>query len=250
VKRILFALWLTGSSAAYAQQAPDSPAPATTVEYYSEDGEKLPSAQNAHHRVETIRRDSLGGIVREFYPSGSLLGVLFFADLKKRQLHGTSTTWYEDGKPHTRDDYVAGKRHGELLVYYPDGKLRRRDQFVEGRRTAGECFDADGQPVAYFEYEQFPVYPGGPDAMLRFIARNVRYPAAALRNKVRGQVRIGFVLNTQGELENIRVIQSLSPETDAEALRVVRQLRSFQPGQRDGQPMRVSYTVPIVFSVR
>ncbi|WBO86155.1 energy transducer TonB [Hymenobacter yonginensis] len=250
MKRILFALWLTGSSAAYAQQAPAGPAPATTVEYYSEDGEKLPSAQNAHHRVETIRRDSLGGIVREFYPSGSLLGVLFFADLKKRQLHGTCTTWYENGKPHTREDYVAGKRHGELLVYYPDGKLRRRDQFVEGRRTAGECFDADGQPVAYFEYEQLPVYRGGQDALLSFIAHNVRYPGTALRNKVQGKVQVGFVLSAKGEIENVRVIQSLSPETDAEAMRVVRQLRSFQPGRKDGQPVRVSYTVPINFALK
>ncbi|MBC6699380.1 TonB family protein [Hymenobacter puniceus] len=249
MKRILFALWLVGGSAAYAQQTPEGPAPVKTVEYYSEDGEKLPSAQNAHHRVETIHRDSLGSIMRVYYPSGSLREILFFADLKKRMQHGTSTTWYEDGKPHTREDYVAGKRHGELLVYYPDGKLRRRDQFVAGQRTAGECFNPDGKPVAYFEYEQLPVYPGGQNALLNFIARNVHYPGTAFRNRVQGKVQIGFVLNAKGEVENVRVIQSLSPETDAEAMRVVRQLRSFQPGQQDGQPVRVSYTLPIKFTL-
>jgi protein TonB len=240
------------AGAARAQQVP-APAPAVpakTTDYFNARREPLPSAENAHYRVETTYRDSVGGMVREYYPGGSLREMWLYAHVKKRLRHGTSTTWYEDGKPHTKQDFVAGKRHGELLVYYPGGQLRRRDQFQAGTRTAGACFGPDGQPVPYFEYEQMPVYQGGYEALLGDIARSLRYPGEALRRQVQGKVFVEFVVDASGKVENVHVTRGLSLETDTEAVRVVRQLRGFLPGRFDGEPVSVSFTVPISFAIR
>ncbi|MCC2546222.1 TonB family protein [Hymenobacter sp. BT175] len=220
------------------------------TEYFSEDGQKLPSAENAHHRREATFRDSVRATVREFYPGGQVRFITQYLHLKKKIRHGTSTSWYENGKIHTKEDFIAGKREGELLVYYPEGAVRRRDQFQAGKRTAGECFGPDGKAVEYFEYEQMPQYPGGQDALLRQIARSVRYPKEALRARVQGKVFVAFVVDQDGQATNIRVAKSLSPATDEEAVRVISQLSRFRPGQQDGKPVSVSYTVPISFAIR
>jgi periplasmic protein TonB len=98
--------------------------------------------------------------------------------------------------------------------------------------------------------EQQPEFPGGPDAFLHYIARNLRYPMADAANKVQGKVTVAFMVDYDGSLTNIKIIDSVSIGINAEALRLIRSSPRWKPGTANGRPVRVNYTVPIIFVLK
>ena len=95
-----------------------------------------------------------------------------------------------------------------------------------------------------------PQFPGGPSAMMTFVATTIRYPEAAVKSNTQGRVVVSFVVNTDGSVSDAHVRRSISPELDAEALRVVGNMPQWTPGLQDGKPVRVKYTLPITFKLQ
>ncbi|GHT13165.1 cell envelope biogenesis protein TonB [Bacteroidia bacterium] len=98
--------------------------------------------------------------------------------------------------------------------------------------------------------EQMPVFPGGEQALRRYIAENVRYPALMQENNVQGRVIVRFVVTPQGKVDKVEVLQGLDKSGDAEAIRVVKSLPKFTPGRHNGRAVSVWYTVPIIFKLQ
>jgi periplasmic protein TonB len=98
--------------------------------------------------------------------------------------------------------------------------------------------------------DQMPVFPGGEDALLRFLASTVRYPSDALHNNIDGRVFVQFVIDAKGKVTNVTIIRSVHPSLDREALRVVNSMPDWTPGMQNGRRVRVSYTVPIMFKLQ
>lgn len=99
--------------------------------------------------------------------------------------------------------------------------------------------------------DHMPEYPGGTPALMSHICSNIKYPAKAMGNKVEGTVVVQFVVDKEGKVTNVKVTRSLSPECDAEALRVVKTLKKFKPGRmKDGRIVPVYFTVPIRFAIK
>ena len=98
--------------------------------------------------------------------------------------------------------------------------------------------------------EQQPEFPGGPDAFLRYIARNLKYPMADVVNKVQGKVTVSFTVDYDGSLTNIKIIDSVSTDINAEAIRLIRSSPRWKPGMVNGRQVRVTYTVPITFVLK
>lgn len=94
-----------------------------------------------------------------------------------------------------------------------------------------------------------PQYPGGQEAMLKFIANEMVYPADAIKNNQEGRVVLQFVVGADGKVRDISVMRSASPLLDAEAIRIVSQLSGFTAGTIDGKPVSVYYTLPIQFKL-
>ena len=213
----------------------------------------LPSATGARYRREIAYADSVGGEQRDYYlSSNQLQSKTRFENFQKRILQGTSEIWYPSGQLKWHEEYAHGQLQGERRLYYPTGQLKRRETYAAGRRTAGECFGADGAPVAFFAYKIMPVYPegdGSSRAIVEAVARRVQYPKDALRANVTGRVLVSFVVNRVGEVTAIKVVQSVSPSIDQAAVQAVSQLQRFTPGQQDGQAVNVSLTVPITFTI-
>ena len=86
--------------------------------------------------------------------------------------------------------------------------------------------------------------------MVAAIQRACRYPAEALRNGVQGTVLVGFTVNQQGEVRDIRVEKGLSTDLDEATVAAVKTLPLFRPGQQGGQPVAVRYTVPIRWAIQ
>ena len=98
--------------------------------------------------------------------------------------------------------------------------------------------------------EEMPSYPGGEEALIKFIYDNLRYPAKAKADSIQGKVILRFVVNKEGNVEDPTVIRSIHPLLDAEAVRVISMLSGWKPGYQGGEPVNVWYSIPITFSLK
>ena len=94
-----------------------------------------------------------------------------------------------------------------------------------------------------------PEFPGGQIAMLNFLSKNIRYPEAAHKAGIQGRVVATFVVEKDGSISNAKVMRSIDPLLDAEALRVINSMPNWIPGKQDGKPVAVKYTVPVSFKL-
>lgn len=107
----------------------------------------------------------------------------------------------------------------------------------------------DAEPV-FKVVETMPKFPGGVKGVMQYLAKHIKYPTYAQKNKEEGQVILKMVIGKDGSLSNIQVLRSVSPSLDAEAIRVVGNMPKWEPGQQRGQAVAVEYTLPITFRLQ
>ena len=98
--------------------------------------------------------------------------------------------------------------------------------------------------------EEMPSFPGGQGALMSFLSSNIKYPVVAQENGVQGRVIVGFVVERDGSITDVKVMRSVDPSLDREAQRVVRAMPRWKPGKQNGSAVRVKYTVPVVFRLQ
>lgn len=98
--------------------------------------------------------------------------------------------------------------------------------------------------------ENMPEFPGGPEAMMKFISSNIRYPKAAIKNSVQGRVVASFIVNTDGSLSDIKLLKKLGWGCDEEVERVLLKMPLWQPGQQNGKLVRVQFNLPVAFQLQ
>lgn len=94
-----------------------------------------------------------------------------------------------------------------------------------------------------------PAYPGGMPKFYAYLKKELKYPEVAKKNKIQGKVLLSFVIEKNGSLTDIVVIRGLSPETDREAVRVLKNSAKWAPAEKDGKPVRVKYSININFDL-
>ena len=99
----------------------------------------------------------------------------------------------------------------------------------------------------YDVVEQMPEFPGGMPAMIEFLQTNLKYPSDAKKQNVGGRVLVMFVVEVDGTISNVRVARNVFPSLDAEAVRVVKAMPKWNPGKEKGKPVRVNFSLPVVF---
>jgi protein TonB len=102
----------------------------------------------------------------------------------------------------------------------------------------------------YDVVEKMPEYPGGDQALMAFLSKHIEYPTVAQNNGIQGKVILGFGVSKTGKVEDVQIIRSLDPSLDKEALRVVKQLGNWIPGEQKGEKVSVRYTLPVVFRLQ
>ncbi len=102
----------------------------------------------------------------------------------------------------------------------------------------------------YDVVEQMPSFPGGMKAMMDYLARNIRYPANAKNDLIEGRVILQFIVDKKGRLSDIKVVKSVEPYLDAEAVRVVKSMPRWNPGMQNGKAVKVRYTLPVTFRLQ
>ena len=136
----------------------------------------------------------------------------------------------------------VGYASGSIVINDPQIKydLRLQKDGSDASNTNDKTFDV---------VEQMPEFPGGQIAMLDFLSKNIRYPEEAHKAGIQGRVVATFVVEKDGSISNAKVMRSIDPLLDAEALRVISSMPNWIPGKQDGKPVAVKYTIPVTFKL-
>ncbi len=134
---------------------------------------------------------------------------------------------------------------GDVVATVPDS-LEEEGETLEGIIEDPVAVD-EGEP--YMIVEQMPEFPGGEEAMMQYIAEQVKYPAEAKKAGAYGRVFIGFIVEPDGSLSDYKVLRGIGYGCDEEALRVVKSMPKWQPGMHRGKAVRVQYLVPVNFKL-
>ena len=98
--------------------------------------------------------------------------------------------------------------------------------------------------------EQQPEFPGGTTALMKFLGDNIRYPVIAQENGIQGRVIMNFVVERDGSISDVQIVRGQDPSLDREAERVIKTMPKWKPGQQRGKPVRVRFTLPVVFRLQ
>ena len=199
--------------------------------------------------AEVLSWGEATGLVRIFYPSGRLKEYVPYGDLATGHRHGLATTWFESGQLQTRQVFTQGLRTGTLHVYYETGALKRQVEYVAGVEQLGACYDPEGRPLAYYPYEQLPLYPGGPAQLTKEITQTLRLPRRLPLEAYLGPLQVEVLLQIaeDGSIRTPRIARSsrLTEFDQAVLVAIARLSRRFTPARRDGQLVACNYYLPI-----
>ncbi len=108
----------------------------------------------------------------------------------------------------------------------------------------------DDDNTIYSVPETFPEYPGGMQAMMLYLAENIKYPTVAAENGIQGKATCSFIINKDGSISNVEIVRSAGdPSLDKEAVRVIKSMPKWKPGTIKGKPVRVKFAAPVKFSL-
>jgi len=159
------------------------------------------------------------------------------------------------------------ERAEQLRIVDDDVELLKPDEAVEGEQEGQddesllldlqESIDSvqalapmgidPTNPLNFHVVEDLPQYPGGAVEFLKWLTKNLRYPHNARRQKVQGRVVAVFYVEKDGSITGIKITESLSPECDREARRVLSMMPRWKPGIQNDKPCRTKVCIPIVF---
>ena len=124
------------------------------------------------------------------------------------------------------------------------------DARVEIQAPIAPPEEEEEEQVIHIRVEKMPEFPGGQDALNRFLVRNIKYPLLAQENGIQGRVVCQFVVNSDGSIVDISVVRGVEESLDKEAIRVIQSMPKWTPGRQGGKSVRVKYTLPIRFKLQ
>lgn len=102
----------------------------------------------------------------------------------------------------------------------------------------------------YLMVEAEPEFPGGMEALMKYLSENIKYPEQAKKENIQGKVYMRFVVERDGSIVDAEILRGIGGGCDEEALRVVNAMPKWEPGKQKGTPVRVQYNLPIVFKLQ
>jgi TonB family protein len=210
----------------------------------------------------------------DFYPNGKLYQVIVYPDnsdpynnltynfLIKANYDSLGVALVEDGKGYFKgyDDKFSyineegpvqnGKRNGLWKGNFKNINTSFSEEYNDGQLISGTATFDDGSNAAYSKTRRtFPEFKGGIPAFSEYLGSNIIYPRDARRLNTQGRVIVQFVVDKDGTISNIEVKRHVSPSIDAEAVRVIKNSPRWVPGRQFGRNVKVSYSVPIQFTL-
>lgn len=249
----------------------------STIDPIKLEGQTLSYYPNKKKKqVATYEKGHILGAVYDYYHNGKLYRAVEYVDNQNHSMElksmgkeeivhtvydSTSVEVVKDGNGHYQvydteyktveeeGDVKNGKREGIWKGTSNKGKTTFTEEYGDGKFIKGTSTDESGNSKNYTVKEALPTFKGGESAFARYLSESMRYPPRARNKGIQGRVTLSFVIGKDGSLTDIKVLQSIDPELDAEAIRVIRQSPKWNPGLQHGVPVKVAYTMPINFNL-
>lgn len=119
--------------------------------------------------------------------------------------------------------------------------------FYAQDKQKGNAVQGSDAEYAFEQLEVKPEFPNGNEGLGKYLSENIKYPKKALKNGVSGKVFVQFVIDKTGKVTNVVAVRGVEKSLDKEAVRVIKSMPKWKPGMKDGQPVKVKYTIPINF---
>ena len=139
----------------------------------------------------------------------------------------------------TPETEIRSEANGELTA---NNLTSSEDLYVEITKHDNDS--------VYNIVEEMPQFPGGEKALMDFVANNVKYPEEAKDNNISGRVFVGFVIEKDGSVNEVKILRGIGGGCDEEAVRVIKAMPKWKPGKQKGKPVRVHYTMPFMFKLQ
>lgn len=204
---------------------------------------------------ETAASEKLKLQVKIWAPNGSMLrgssspGKCTFEQevtLKGENGHFLMSGWgSKEGKIYTKGTYTYEIWHNGKKIFSTSLSIQNRPQTTSDKPVATTDYDN----VIFERAEQMPLFHGGSNAMMKYLQKNLRYPATASENGIEGRVTVSFVIEKDGSISNATVVKGVSSSLDREALRVVLAMPKWKPAMIGDRKVRFKYTIPVNFKL-
>jgi len=146
-------------------------------------------------------------------------------------------------------DEMANTEAAVAAVTFDQGSDEGQQVLQLNQKVVDEVPDETATKV-FDVVEQMPSFPGGDAALMSFLSKNIKYPVIAEENGIQGRVVATFVVERDGSITDVKVIKSVDPSLDKEAVRVLKSMPKWIPGKQNGSAVRVKYTVPVTFRLQ
>ena len=166
-----------------------------------------------------------------------------------RKIEGRYREWYDNGQLSKDFSVLGGKKNGQLLFYWENGLFRRDDMYNNGELVSGKCYDKMGNLIPYFYPDMPAIFPGGSEAMEKYIKTNLQYPKTALQKNIQGTVVVNFVVGSTGFIRQCWISKSVDRELNAEAIRLVRKMPKWIVELKNGEAVSSIQKAEINFNL-
>ncbi len=140
---------------------------------------------------------------------------------------------------------------GDWEYYHANGTKSGHEVFEKGRLISASYWNEDGSDAGKDAIlERAATFPGGMDKLMRYLQNNIKYPKPDKKKRIEGIVYVQFTVDMEGKVINARIVQSVSQNMDAEALRVVNSMPHWQPAIRNNRRMSMVFNLPVQFLLR
>ena len=165
-------------------------------------------------------------------------------------LNAKTVTHYVYDEPQKQQPIKKGAKAGTIKMGNKDIKVVEQNQAPEVQETKPvdmpNGMAVDAREEAFDVVEEMPEFPG----LMEYLMKNVSYPKSAFDANIQGRVLAQFVVDKEGTVRGAKIIKSVDPALDNEALRVINSMPKWTPGRQNGKLVNVKYTIPVTFNLQ
>lgn len=176
--------------------------------------------------------------VKAFFLSGELKMEGYYKDKAISVPHGEFTFYYKNGQVESTGDYADGLKTGVWQRYAKDGSEKAEKVYENYYHT-----------IVVTDPDKMPSFPGGDEAMNKYLSENLIYPEEAKSNGEMGKVMLEFVVAHDGNVKSVEVAEGASASLNVEAVRVISEMPKWNPGQLEGHNVNVRLQMPVEFKL-
>lgn len=208
----------------------------------------LASFYTLYFGTDTTRKS---GTNETYLLTGILLSQENYIINKNNEREETVTYFFDNGQVRSVHHIKEGKKNGELIAYFADGNVNRKELYQFDTIVERHYFTKAGKDtLGSSSDERLSSFPGGEKALKYFIKRHTIYPKIAIKKRIEGEVFVNYLVDKYGNVKNVKVNQSVDPNLDKEAVRVIESLPKWRPGYMRDQALSSYHLTSVVFSLK